>query len=81
MTKPPGYYSCVPCPQDAVCLGGDKITPLPGFWRASNLSTLILGCPVSEACLGASLDINQTNLDIITKGECLAGHQGALCYD
>ena len=24
---------CQACPQNAVCLGGDKIGPAPGLWR------------------------------------------------
>jgi hypothetical protein len=81
MTKGPGYYSCKPCPENGLCLGGDKISPLKGFWRASNLSTLILACPVMEACLGTSLDINNSTSASLVSGECLAGQQGALCYE
>ena len=82
MSKEAGYYSCNPCPLNAFCLGGDKITPLPGFWRANNLSTLIFECPVREACVGVSLDYNVSiSDDILTKGACLAGHQAALCYE
>ena len=81
MLKDPGYFNCNACPLNAICLGGDTITPLPSFWRASNKSTLILTCPVKEACLGAFPEINKNDLEVLIKGECFAGHHGALCYE
>jgi hypothetical protein len=81
MSKSPGYFSCIACPQNAFCLGGDSISPVAGFWRSSNVSTLILACPVKEACLGAAVKENITDKDSFIKGECHEGHRGALCND
>ena len=72
--------SCRPCMLNAICLGGDNISPKPGFWRASNKSTLITECPVSDSCLGLSKQ-NISNPENLIKGECLEGHWGALCYE
>ena len=72
--------SCLPCVKNAFCGGGYHISPLSGFWRASDLSTLIIEFTVSDACLGF---LNNTKFDseIFTKGACLEGHWGALFYE
>ena len=84
MTKPPGYFSCKTCPNNAFCPGRDRIYPLSGYWRASNESTLILACLVSQACLGfheAKKYNNSAASELLVKGECLNNHEGALCYE
>lgn len=43
---------CQPCENHkAICLGGSKIYPRPGFWRYSLDVPRILRCPNEEACL------------------------------
>ena len=48
---------CAPCPENAVCPGGNQIIPNKGFWRAHENSTLLIACTASESCLGNSLDL------------------------
>jgi len=43
---------CKACPQQAVCLGGTRIGPLPGYWRNNNMTDDFLTCQVPDACLG-----------------------------
>eukprot|EP00347_Sterkiella_histriomuscorum_P005934 403354704 len=67
---------CYECPDiKAVCPGGSKIYPRPGFWRKSNISTTIIQCLYKPACLG-TLNDQQSPM-----GECQAGYQGILCAD
>lgn len=59
----PGYYSfqtiftetsiCLPCTdQDPfVCLGGNKLSPKPGYWRSDPNSKNFLQCPKIDACI------------------------------
>ena len=46
--------ACRSCPAGAVCPGGFKAHPLPGFWTESEDSGLVLRCepPAEERCLG-----------------------------
>jgi hypothetical protein len=52
-----GGYPCVKCPAETVCDGSSKLNSLdikPGHWRISSESTVVLECPVKEACVGGS---------------------------
>ena len=43
---------CKSCPSDkAICLGGTKIGPLPGYWRKSNMTDDFIACKKPETCL------------------------------
>ena len=43
---------CVECDDKAaVCLGGAKIFPKPGYWRYDVNTSNIMKCPEFEACL------------------------------
>ena len=72
--------SCLPCIDNAFCGGGDQISPLTGFWRASNQSSLIIECPVKDSCMGV-INNNISDPYILIRGECLEGHWGALIYE
>ncbi|CDW91326.1 UNKNOWN [Stylonychia lemnae] len=68
--------SCDICPTEkAICNGGAKIGPLPGFWRSSNQSQNFMLCLLEQACLGMIPPLNNP------LGECLLGYQGILCAD
>lgn len=72
---------CRDCPLNAVCLGGNKITPLEGFWRANNLSILMVSCPSKYGCLG----LNEKNFYELSeeeqiRGVCANQNEGNLCF-
>jgi len=48
--------------------------PKAGYWRSSNLTTNILPCPNSNACIGSS-DLANVSLT----GTCAKGYYGNLC--
>lgn len=48
--------SCLSCPPEAVCLGGDKLGPKPGFWRLDKDMNSFYACKNENACLGAELE-------------------------
>ena len=54
MTKDFTLQNCRECPENAICLSGNSITPKKGYWRAHENSSKIIECFVSEACLGNS---------------------------
>jgi hypothetical protein len=57
---------CQPCPNNALCPGGDVVQSLPGFWRSSSLSAQVHKCPLHvTACAG--------------KDVCQPAYQGPLC--
>ena len=60
---------CDACPAAANCVGGDDVTPLPGFWQSGKYSTHIHSCPRSEVCL------NNRTMGLV----CAAGYDGNLC--
>jgi len=70
--------NCINCPSNAICLGGDSIFPLPGYWRQNENSSLILTCPTEEACLG--YDMNNLTQQEKLSGRCHPNYLGNLCY-
>ena len=84
-----GLQSCKKCNfQQAFCPGGSYFIPLPGYWRNTFESEIIIACKISEACTGPpdiSLKYLILNYDNYTKtsdfisGTCLQGHFGVLC--
>ena len=51
LDDPYQFKDCKRCPENAECPGGSKIVPLPSFWRYDMMTTKILKCPESSACL------------------------------
>jgi len=73
MTSP---GTCSKCPSDkAICLGGKKIGPKPGFWRKSNATGFFVECPNYAACLGMIAP------DYNPMGSCEIGYEGILCTE
>ena len=50
----PGWLDqkCQPCIQNAICIQGNLILPLPGYWRINENSTTIVPCKNVKDCLG-----------------------------
>jgi hypothetical protein len=45
--------NCIDCPSDtAICTGGSKIGPLPGYWRKNETTSNFIKCFNPSACLG-----------------------------
>ena len=63
---------CEPCPRGADCLGGAKIYPQTGYWRASESSDLLWTCFSDLACIGSA---NHSSL----LGFCAEGYRGPVC--
>jgi hypothetical protein len=57
--------SCLVCPDNADCSGGDQISPKAGYWYSSKHSAQIHKCLSSSSCLD--------------KGVCSEGYLGNLC--
>ena len=66
---------CLECDPDALCLGGDVVTPKPGFWRKNNTATIVTECPNYDACNGSSNLIQYGN----NERNCSIGYYGNLC--
>jgi hypothetical protein len=51
--------SCSQCPPGALCPGGYRVRPLPGFWASSEASTAVVYCaaPSASRCLGWDADL------------------------
>lgn len=63
---------CEPCHRGADCLGGAMVYPQAGYWRASELSTVLWTCFSEQACLGS---VNHSSL----LGLCAEGYGGSVC--
>ena len=50
--------SCLKCPPEGVCFGGDKFGPKAGFWRIDRDTNTFYPCLNEEACLGPEIDHN-----------------------
>lgn len=80
---------CILCPANAYCNGGKYLSPMRGYWRINNQSSLIQKCLNVEACLGVGDSVekirkyqlfdNLTELQK-TQGICGSGYEGNLCY-
>ena len=57
--------TCYPCPEGAVCSGGDSIMPKEDFWHSHKYSTQIHPCPRENICE--------------VQGVCASGYTGNLC--
>eukprot|EP00163_Fabomonas_tropica_P010568 TRINITY_DN2073_c0_g2_i4.p1 TRINITY_DN2073_c0_g2~~TRINITY_DN2073_c0_g2_i4.p1 ORF type:complete len:5484 (-),score=1034.41 TRINITY_DN2073_c0_g2_i4:293-16744(-) len=58
---------CKPCPEGAVCPGGYRLWPKPGFWAPTEGSGFVYKCTPAEACIGGQ------------SAECAPGYQGEFC--
>ena len=56
---------CDPCPEGAVCQGGDTILPEANFWHSHRYSTEIHACPREKVCE--------------VGGVCAKGYTGNVC--
>lgn len=57
----------------------ENLSLLPGYWRTGVDSNAILPCPVPAACLGGTLDTNNSTNSSLAAGNCRAGHKGPYC--
>ena len=52
LEAPTSVRSCEKCPRNAECLGGDRMTPVQGFWRSGAQSLNFIPCFNPAACKG-----------------------------
>ncbi|KXZ45588.1 hypothetical protein GPECTOR_53g81 [Gonium pectorale] len=45
-----GAAACMPCPDQAICLGGALLAPGLGYWHSAPDSALFHRCPKEDAC-------------------------------
>jgi len=71
------HGSCAPCPEGATCDGkssNENLKLRPGFWRISNATAEVYGCPFGTAsCRGGG------NFTDSGDGYCKRGYTGPLC--
>ena len=79
MVISPQFQQCFPCPENAHCMGGSYITPLPGFFRKTSISTNVVPCPDPESCLGYLENQNSSDPSLI-HGFCAPGSFGPVCF-
>lgn len=58
----------------ALCLGGSKIAPLPGFWRYDEFTENIIECKNTESCAGG-----YSNNVYTPTGICNTPYKGNVC--
>eukprot|EP00347_Sterkiella_histriomuscorum_P013557 403364259 len=63
----PNETSCNSCLESSSCSGGTSIELEKGFWRSSNISTIVYSCSQPESCLGG------------VGTDCNEGYSGKLC--
>ena len=87
---PAGTYSwhgeeCTACPgtyaEGALCPGGANLLPREGYWRAEELSTLLVKCPLRGACRGCNATVPCTDADapLLAERPCVDGYEGPVC--
>jgi len=64
---------CLPCLEHADCLGKNKVSVNPGYWRSSIYSSKIYICPWISSCLGGFEPQNEHPV------QCGVGYTGILC--
>ena len=85
-----GYYSfsdspylqnksvCDVCDPNAVCPGGDKLIPKPGYWRIDENSSKIIACTTADQCPDQTVVAVNNSLEFVC-GESYYGHICANC--
>ncbi|KAL4461594.1 hypothetical protein ABPG74_016218 [Tetrahymena malaccensis] len=74
---PIDYYTfepsnCQECPEGATCSGGTNLVTKSGYWRKTNISTIVLSCSnLPDNCVGGDFG----------DFTCYEGHIGALCEE
>jgi hypothetical protein len=63
---------CKPCPTGAVCPGGNRIWPKPGYWNLNEESGFVTNCVPTARCAGYSGYQNDTQ-------SCSPGYTGDYC--
>jgi hypothetical protein len=72
---------CLPCPVGALCPGGGRAWPLPGYWSWSEFSTPV-ACSPPEACPGVtSAAAAASNNPFTDTQQCSEAYTGARCAD
>jgi len=66
--------ACKECLDNADCLGGSKIAPLPGYYRYNASLSVIKECPNPDACLGGLVEEKYNG-----NGACKSPHMGNVC--
>jgi hypothetical protein len=66
-TQYPVGSECRPCPTGAVCPGGNRVWPSPGFWNPGEDAGYVIRCNPESRCLGGDTSA------------CSPGHMGDLC--
>lgn len=72
--------SCRPCPRGAVCPGGSRAWPVPGYWSSAETSLSIAPCshPATERCAGWSQALSTSVCGVGFRGErcqrCTTGY-------
>jgi hypothetical protein len=68
----PPWRSCTPCPRGALCPGGLRAWPLPGYWSSSGADARVQECAApSSRCLGWRVEAAQS--------VCNKGYRGVAC--
>ncbi|KAL4548349.1 hypothetical protein Ndes2526B_g00925 [Nannochloris sp. 'desiccata'] len=62
--------ACLPCPDGALCPGGDQISSQPNWWRSNLTSEAFYSCRTPEICLAGPVAGDEA---------CIEGHEGPLC--
>lgn len=62
--------SCKPCPEGAVCPGGDQLSSKQDWWRSSSTSTQFYGCRTPNICEAGTAAGDPA---------CVQGNSGPLC--
>jgi hypothetical protein len=62
--------TCLPCPEGALCPGGDQISSQPNWWRSNFTSENFYSCRTPEICKAGPVAGDEA---------CVEGHKGPLC--
>jgi hypothetical protein len=61
---------CLPCPEGALCPGGDQISTQPNWWRSNFTSEKFYSCRTPDICESGPVAGDEA---------CIEGHEGPLC--
>eukprot|EP00163_Fabomonas_tropica_P018809 TRINITY_DN3319_c0_g1_i2.p1 TRINITY_DN3319_c0_g1~~TRINITY_DN3319_c0_g1_i2.p1 ORF type:complete len:2244 (-),score=420.27 TRINITY_DN3319_c0_g1_i2:218-6949(-) len=73
----PGMFGrgadCIACPEGAVCPGGYRMWPRPGYWTEAEASGWVKQCDPPEYCVSWQQDQGSV--------QCMEGQSGFMCSD